>query len=94
MKTFYRRLPVLLLLLLGLTAQLARAQGPLSGVVRDEKKEALPGVSVVVQGTTRGTSTDADGPVHPSRLVPGEVLTFSLVGARGAAGDGGRPADY
>ena len=80
MKTFYRRLPVLLLLLLGLMSQLARAQSPVSGVVRDEKKEALPGVSVVVQGTTRGTSTDAAGR-FTLPASPGEVLTFSLIGA-------------
>lgn len=31
------------------------------GTVTDESGEALPGVSVVVKGTTHGTSTDIDG---------------------------------
>ncbi|OON69826.1 SusC/RagA family TonB-linked outer membrane protein [Hymenobacter sp. CRA2] len=33
----------------------------ITGVVRSEKGEALPGVTVVVKGTTNGASTDPDG---------------------------------
>lgn len=74
---------MLLVLGLGLLPQRLRAQAPgapVSGVVSDEQKEPLPGVSVLVKGTTRGTSTDSDG-----RFVlaasPGEVLVFHLVGS-------------
>ncbi|HEV7379709.1 MAG TPA: carboxypeptidase-like regulatory domain-containing protein, partial [Dyadobacter sp.] len=31
------------------------------GVVKDDKGEGLPGVSIVLKGTTRGTSTDVNG---------------------------------
>ena len=83
MRSFYKIFQVLLLVLgLGLAPQLLRAQGPgtpVSGVVSDDQQQPLPGVSVLVKGTTRGTSTDANG-----RFVlnagPGEVLTFSSVG--------------
>jgi TonB-linked SusC/RagA family outer membrane protein len=52
----------------------------LNGTVRDAgTDEALPGVSVVVKGTTRGTTTDAEGKfaLAASR---GEVLVISFVG--------------
>lgn len=50
------------------------------GVVKDENGEGLPGVSVLVKGTQRGTITDVDG--NYSIEVPNEntVLTFSFVG--------------
>ncbi|WP_460941842.1 TonB-dependent receptor [Spirosoma daeguense] len=52
-----------------------------SGTVKDEKNAGLPGVSVVVKGTTRGSTTDANGQYKIS--VPegnGTTLTFSFVG--------------
>jgi TonB-linked SusC/RagA family outer membrane protein len=51
----------------------------ISGTVTDESGEPLPGVTVVVQGTTRGTVTSGDG--EYSIAVPrGAVLEFSFVG--------------
>ncbi|WP_324672306.1 TonB-dependent receptor [Hymenobacter sp. GOD-10R] len=38
-----------------------QADGPVSGRVVDEKGAGLPGVNVVVKGTTNGAQTDADG---------------------------------
>ncbi|GAB3689079.1 TonB-dependent receptor [Spirosoma flavus] len=52
-----------------------------SGTVKDEKNVGLPGVSVLVKGTTRGSTTDANGLFKIS--VPdgsGTTLTFSFVG--------------
>ncbi len=51
-----------------------------TGRVTDEKGDGIPGVSVVVKGTTTGTATDATG--NYSLTVPGEnaVLTFSSIG--------------
>ncbi|WP_232073910.1 TonB-dependent receptor [Spirosoma aureum] len=52
-----------------------------TGKVLDEKQAALPGVSVVVKGSTRGATTDASGVFKLS--VPdgnGVTLTFSFVG--------------
>jgi TonB-linked SusC/RagA family outer membrane protein len=51
-----------------------------SGTVRDENGGVLPGVSVVLKGTQRGTTTDTDGKFVLE--VPGasSVLVFSFVG--------------
>ena len=53
----------------------------ISGTVTDEKKAPLPGVSVVVKGSTRGSTTDADGKFKLT-IPDGNdvVLTFSFVG--------------
>jgi TonB-linked SusC/RagA family outer membrane protein len=65
-----------LILLLG--SQTAWAQR-ITGTVADEEGQSVPGVSVLVKGTTRGTITDLDGKFD---IVggKGESLVFSLVG--------------
>ena len=45
-----------------------------------EKNDALPGVSVVVKGSTRGTTTDGDGNYQLSVIDNATVLVFSFVG--------------
>lgn len=51
----------------------------IKGTVRQENGEALPGVSVHLKGSTRGTATDATG--HFSIAAKeGEVLVFSFIG--------------
>lgn len=51
-----------------------------TGVVTDEEGVSLPGVSVVVKGTTTGTVTNADGEFSLSIPSDAEVLQFSFVG--------------
>ena len=51
-----------------------------SGTVSDgETDETLPGVTVLVKGTSRGTITDMDGNYKIS-VADGDILTFSFVG--------------
>ncbi len=52
------------------------------GRVADEKGEGMPGVNVLLKGTSQGTATDADGKFELQ--VPDEqaVLVFSFVGYR------------
>ena len=50
-----------------------------SGVVSDEIGDPLPGVSVQVKGTTRGTITDGLGSFSISAS-PSDILVFSFVG--------------
>lgn len=53
----------------------------LSGVVKDQKGETLPGVTVMIKGTTLGNTTDIDG--QYSLTVPftkDMILVFSFVG--------------
>ncbi|MBO3269972.1 SusC/RagA family TonB-linked outer membrane protein [Hymenobacter defluvii] len=55
------------------------ADVPVSGRVTQPNGQGLPGVTVVVKGTTTGTTTDADG--NFSLTVPqGSVLSFSFIG--------------
>ena len=49
------------------------------GVVRDSDNQALPGVSVAVQGTSKGTSSDFDGKFQ-IEVKNGDVLVFTFVG--------------
>jgi TonB-linked SusC/RagA family outer membrane protein len=57
----------------------ALEQAPVKGTVKDETGLPLPGVSVKVKGTTRGTQTGIDGQ-YTLDAQPGEVLVFSFVG--------------
>lgn len=53
-----------------------------SGVVTNEQSEPIPGVSIVVDGTTHGTITDLDGK-YTLESVPEEgVLVYSYVGMK------------
>lgn len=55
------------------------AQQSITGTVTDEAGEPLPGVAVVIQGTTGGTATNIDGVYNLS--VDGDgILVFSFVG--------------
>lgn len=49
------------------------------GTVLDDTSQPLPGVSVVVKGTTTGTTTDFDGN-YSINANTGDVLVFSYVG--------------
>ncbi|MCC8410116.1 TonB-dependent receptor [Mucilaginibacter sp. UR6-1] len=51
-----------------------------SGVVTDEKGAPLPGVSVMVKGTTIGVITDVDGKYTIQANTESDVLVFSFIG--------------
>lgn len=51
-----------------------------SGVVVDEFGEFIPGVNVILKGTARGTTTDADGRFSFTDLSEGDVLIFAFIG--------------
>lgn len=52
----------------------------ITGTVTDENGMGLPGVSVLIKGTQRGTTTDAVGKYKLSLSDNNEVLVFSFVG--------------
>lgn len=72
-----------LTLLLALVVQLsiAQEQQTITGTVTDDNGMPLPGVNVLVQGTTEGTQTDFDGN-YSIEAAQGEVLVFSYLGMR------------
>ncbi|WP_372775825.1 TonB-dependent receptor [Mangrovibacterium sp.] len=53
-----------------------------SGVVTDKKGEPLPGVTVLIKGSTVGTITDFDGNYALKDVGSDAVLVFSFVGMR------------
>ncbi len=70
---------LLLSFLVLFVAAFAVAQRTVSGKVTDELGEGLPGVNVLVKGTTTGTQTDLDGNFRIS-VEDGTTLVFSYVG--------------
>ena len=56
------------------------AQRTVSGKVTDSGGEGLPGVTVVIKGTTNGTTTDIDGNYQLQVDGDDAVLVFSSVG--------------
>ncbi|MCE4566964.1 TonB-dependent receptor [Maribellus sp. CM-23] len=55
-------------------------QSSVNGKVTDRNGEPLPGVTVVVKGTTQGTVTDVDGHYTLTSISENAVLLFSFVG--------------
>ena len=78
MKAIYRNLLVALVFLMGAVS--AYAQPSVRGKVTDEFGQPLPGVAVLVSGTSNGTMTDNDGNYTLSGLKTGDVLVFTSLG--------------
>jgi len=71
-----------LTLLLAFVVQISFAQEKtISGTVTDQDGLPLPGVNIVVEGTTTGTQTDFDGN-YQIQASPGQVLLFTYIGQR------------
>ena len=70
----------ILTLLLALVVQVSLAQEKtVSGTVTDPSGLPLPGVNIVVQGTTNGTQTDFDGN-YSIQASAGQALVFTYLG--------------
>ena len=57
-------------------------QRTVSGTVTDEYELPLPGVTVLVKGTTQGTVTNSDGNYSLTNIPEDATLVFSFVGMR------------
>src|SRR5690554_810872 len=64
------------------SASIQQQQTALTGKVTDSNGEPLPGVTVVIKGTSRGTITDTDGIYVLSNIPPDVTLVFSFIGMR------------
>jgi TonB-linked SusC/RagA family outer membrane protein len=74
----------ILTLLLALVVHFSFAQSKtVSGTVTDSDGLPLPGVNILVQGTTSGTQTDFDGNYSIS-ATSGQVLVFTYIGQKEA----------
>jgi len=60
----------------------AQQQNSVSGKVTDTSGQPLPGVTVLIKGTTTGTITNADGNYTITNVPDGATIVFSFVGMR------------
>ncbi len=56
-------------------------QGQVSGTITDQQGNPLPGVTVLIKGTTFGTLTDNAGKYTLSNVPPNSILVFSFIGS-------------
>ena len=68
---------VLLLFLLNISVLFAQKE--VSGIVKDDTGNGLPGVNIIEKGTQNGVSTDMDG-AYKIKVKEGATLVFSYVG--------------
>jgi TonB-linked SusC/RagA family outer membrane protein len=61
-------------------ASIVTTDATVTGVVTDENGSGLPGVNVVVKGSTNGTTTDGDGKYTINVPSSESVLVFSFIG--------------
>jgi hypothetical protein len=61
---------------------LPQTPGTISGIVLDEGGQPLPGTTVLVKGTTIGTSTDMEGRYSLTLPTTAKTLVFSFIGMR------------
>ncbi len=81
LSTFTKRLALLAgILWLGVTSLFAQNTYQYTGTVSDKTGETLPGVSVVIKGTTNGAATDIQGAFKLTSARSTEILVFSFVG--------------
>ncbi len=62
--------------------KLSAQQKPLSGKVTDENGQTLPGVTVLIKGTTNGTVTNIDGVYTLPNIPENATLVFSFIGMK------------
>lgn len=79
MKKFKLKL-LMLALLIGLTSNAWAQTLEVSGVVVDDQSLTMPGVSVIIKGTTTGTVTDIDGKFAIAVPDGAGTIVFSFVG--------------
>ena len=72
------KLTLIVVLLINITL-MAQDGYTLTGTVTDEANTPIPGVNVIIQNTTTGTSTDFDGN-YSITVTNGDVLEFSSLG--------------
>ncbi len=70
----------LLLLMLIVISVSGFAQGTLTGTIHDNESSPLPGVNVVVKGSSNGATTNFDGKFSIDVNVPSGILEISYVG--------------
>src|SRR3970040_540642 len=78
MKKIYRNVCVAVIVLMAVPV-LAQAQRLVTGTIRDASGEGMPGVNVLIRGTTNGTASDAGGDFS-IQASDDDVLVISFIG--------------
>ena len=78
MKTKFSKILTLLLVLV-VQISFAQEQRTITGTVTDDSGLPLPGVNIIIEGTTTGVQTDFDGN-YTIQAQQGQVLVFTFVG--------------
>jgi len=60
-------------------ANITQQKTPISGIIKDENGVPIPGVNIIIQGTSIGTQTDFDG-AYRINAKKGDVLLFTFIG--------------
>ncbi|MBW3467041.1 SusC/RagA family TonB-linked outer membrane protein [Arthrospiribacter ruber] len=83
-KNFQVKWPIFLWMLALSCSQIhgsfAQNQNNYSGTVKDSLNEPIPGVSIVIKGTTIGTVSDLDGSFNLPVRSDSDILVFSFIG--------------
>ncbi|MFD1094121.1 SusC/RagA family TonB-linked outer membrane protein [Salegentibacter chungangensis] len=74
-----KKLPLILTLFLALVQFAFAQEKTITGTVTNDDGMPLPGVNVLIKGTTTGTQTDFDGN-YEIQAAAGDVLSYSFVG--------------
>lgn len=84
MKFIFRLLviPILIVLVAAPVSGYGQQRREISGTVKDNKGQSMPGVSLVVKGTTIGTVTDQNGKFRMDMPADAGVLVVSFVGMK------------
>ncbi len=80
MKKLYKKLSLTAVLLLVLASVGLAQDRVVSGTVTDENGSSMPGVNVLLKGTSTGTATDVDGNFKISIANDQSTLIFTFVG--------------
>ena len=77
------KLTFLFFLLMMVASAVSYAQsGRITGKVTGEDGAGLPGVAILIQGTTQGTVTDFDGNYVLTSVPENAILVFSFMGMK------------
>jgi TonB-linked SusC/RagA family outer membrane protein len=79
MKNSFKKVGLLAVFLLSVQLLFAQ-QTTITGTVTDSNQEPLPGVTVIIKGTTKGAVSNVDGEFTLSDVTSGSTLVFSFVG--------------
>lgn len=58
-----------------------QAQDVITGTVKDSNAQPMPGVNIIVKGTTTGTTTDSEGKYSLELQDENSILVFSAIGS-------------